>query len=566
TEAGKFDSPFGIAADKEGNIFVADTNNNRIQKFSPEGTFAAAAGEPGRYPNQMSFPGAIALSAANKLFVCDTDNNRIQVFKTLLSSINKKAVIVAGGGPYKGNYLWDATQTCANLAYRSLTFQGFSKETIYYLMSNTYQDLDNNGKFDDIDSDATGADLEYAITDWASSAEDVIIYLTDHGGDAVFRVSEKETLEAAKIAAWIDRLQEVMPGKVVVVYDACRSGSFMPALASFGKKERIVITSASENEEAYFLNSGAVSFSFFFWGFILNGASLYEAFLSARDSMQAYQTALLDDNGNGIGNEERLDGSLARNYSVGNGVVTAGDIPVIQAISSEQTLQGESSAKIWVSGIVDADAIVRTWGVVLPPDEKPLSGAQEEVTDLPTFELEKIDGQQYEAEYEGFKSSGTYKISVYTMDEEGNTSLPIQTEVTQTQGVPSCPVFLLAGGNDDQVDLFRKFRDDILQKSAIGNLCINLFYDHAAELTLILAKNPAIFAHAGNNMAVLAKSFKAFRECGDFLLPDNFEKELRSLAALISAKAGTGLKNDIAVLQKIFIRKSIVTILDDRAA
>ena len=35
TDNGQFDSPTGIAVDGSGNIFVADTGNGRIEKFSP---------------------------------------------------------------------------------------------------------------------------------------------------------------------------------------------------------------------------------------------------------------------------------------------------------------------------------------------------------------------------------------------------------------------------------------------------------------------------------------------------------------------------------------------------
>lgn len=33
---GQFNSPRGMAVDSSGNVYVADTGNNRIQKFSPQ--------------------------------------------------------------------------------------------------------------------------------------------------------------------------------------------------------------------------------------------------------------------------------------------------------------------------------------------------------------------------------------------------------------------------------------------------------------------------------------------------------------------------------------------------
>ena len=42
---GTFNSPQGIAIDPSGNVYVADTNNNRIQKFTDNGTFITKWGQ-----------------------------------------------------------------------------------------------------------------------------------------------------------------------------------------------------------------------------------------------------------------------------------------------------------------------------------------------------------------------------------------------------------------------------------------------------------------------------------------------------------------------------------------
>ena len=45
TGKGEFDSPTGIAIDRNGNVLVADTGNGRIEKFSPNGTFVTSIGQ-----------------------------------------------------------------------------------------------------------------------------------------------------------------------------------------------------------------------------------------------------------------------------------------------------------------------------------------------------------------------------------------------------------------------------------------------------------------------------------------------------------------------------------------
>jgi DNA-binding beta-propeller fold protein YncE len=75
---GQFDSPRGIAADSGGNIFVADTNNARIQKFSPNGTFVTSIGTKGKGPGQLGAPNGIAISHTGELYISDAGNHRVQ--------------------------------------------------------------------------------------------------------------------------------------------------------------------------------------------------------------------------------------------------------------------------------------------------------------------------------------------------------------------------------------------------------------------------------------------------------------------------------------------------------
>jgi len=74
----QFDNPRGLAVDRGGNIFVADTNNARIQKFLPNGTFVTSIGTKGKGPGQLGAPNGIAISRTGKLYVADAGNHRVQ--------------------------------------------------------------------------------------------------------------------------------------------------------------------------------------------------------------------------------------------------------------------------------------------------------------------------------------------------------------------------------------------------------------------------------------------------------------------------------------------------------
>jgi len=77
---GQFISPQGIALDRSGNIYVADTGNNRIQKFSPDGVFLEKWGSYGSGDGQFILPGDVKVDKSGNVYVADTGNNRIQKF------------------------------------------------------------------------------------------------------------------------------------------------------------------------------------------------------------------------------------------------------------------------------------------------------------------------------------------------------------------------------------------------------------------------------------------------------------------------------------------------------
>ena len=66
-------------------------------------------------------------------------------FTTLTTEIVRKAIIVAGSGPYETNDLWEATLKCAIGAYTNLKVQGYTPENIYFLSAGSERDVDGDG-------------------------------------------------------------------------------------------------------------------------------------------------------------------------------------------------------------------------------------------------------------------------------------------------------------------------------------------------------------------------------------------------------------------------------------
>jgi sugar lactone lactonase YvrE len=86
---GQISRPGGVAPQLDANghvvaLWIADTNNNRIQKFNPDGSFAnEVLGGPGFGSSNTQFnrPDGLAFGPDGLLYVADTNNDRIQVFQ-----------------------------------------------------------------------------------------------------------------------------------------------------------------------------------------------------------------------------------------------------------------------------------------------------------------------------------------------------------------------------------------------------------------------------------------------------------------------------------------------------
>ena len=81
---GTFNEPWGIAVSADGSVYVADTWNHRVQKFSADGNFIKMWGSFGGAEKADGFwgPRTIAIDAKGRIFVMDTGNKRVAIFDT----------------------------------------------------------------------------------------------------------------------------------------------------------------------------------------------------------------------------------------------------------------------------------------------------------------------------------------------------------------------------------------------------------------------------------------------------------------------------------------------------
>ncbi len=76
-----FWGPRDVAVDAQGRVFVSDTGNKRIVVFDGEGNFITQFGTYGVGPGEFDEPVGLALDAEGRVYVADTWNQRVQVFE-----------------------------------------------------------------------------------------------------------------------------------------------------------------------------------------------------------------------------------------------------------------------------------------------------------------------------------------------------------------------------------------------------------------------------------------------------------------------------------------------------
>jgi sugar lactone lactonase YvrE len=77
---GGLNDPRGVAVDSSNNVYVADTGNHRIVKFTQYGGYLTQWGTQGNGAGQFNGPTGLAVDSSNTLCVADTGNSRIAKF------------------------------------------------------------------------------------------------------------------------------------------------------------------------------------------------------------------------------------------------------------------------------------------------------------------------------------------------------------------------------------------------------------------------------------------------------------------------------------------------------
>ncbi len=344
------------------------------------------------------------------------------------------SLILAGGGAEASN--WDHfinnTVTSTNDAYSKLAYgRYYTDSRLFYMNPVSWQDLNGDGIDDeivdiDIITPQNVKDAIMSLVDEPDKFYPNVIFLSGHGHVGEFDINgnAEDNLSADTLAQWIDEanLDNLTP--LVVVIEACFSGSFIPALA---RENRIIISACRDDQFADYLNGEC--FSTNFWEEIWYGNNVWDAFHFAYERALVFlngQEALLDADGNGIPNEP-TDQAIAQNIYLGGQIMHGALLPEIMDYPSELEM---------VSGIVDVWAecngiMDNVWFRIYPKD---YSGTPP-INELPFVQMTNTEGFNYSGTYvnDGFVKMGKeYIIQIKALDDMYNHAVPKTIPMTVT--------------------------------------------------------------------------------------------------------------------------------------
>jgi DNA-binding beta-propeller fold protein YncE len=100
TTPGDFSAPSNVALDKDRNVYVTDTMNNRVEIFDADGKYIGMFGKHGDGPGYFARPKGIAIDSDGHIWVADSLQDRVQVF----NRDGQLLTWIGGHGHYPGQF------------------------------------------------------------------------------------------------------------------------------------------------------------------------------------------------------------------------------------------------------------------------------------------------------------------------------------------------------------------------------------------------------------------------------------------------------------------------------
>jgi streptogramin lyase len=211
--AGRFRLPLGVAVDRAGNLYVADSGNNTIRKITPEGTVSTLAGQAGQAGNTDGVgedarfwePFGVAVDSAGSVYVADYRNDTIRritpegIVSTLAGQAGQPGSVDGVGGTARFNAPTGvAVDRAGNVYVADNVNDTIRKITPEGTVSTLAGQAHLAGSVDGVGPMARFNDPEGVAVDSAGN-----VYVADTGNDTVRKITPEGTV--SPLAGQADR-------------------------------------------------------------------------------------------------------------------------------------------------------------------------------------------------------------------------------------------------------------------------------------------------------------------------------------------------------------------------
>jgi len=375
----------------------------------------------------------------------------------------RAAIVIASSGSDAKNNLWDATEFATLFAYKMLNNRKFANDEIYYLSSSLDADF-NGDSTDDRIIDAPRPqrplvldDIRQAF-DWAKQHgkldQPLYVFFMGHGDTErlSLNVAKTDYMSAADLKAMLDDYQTVTGSQVVLVIEACYSGSLMPILAA---PNRAIITSAKFDEvalpvgEQTFLSSliDKLDHSSDFKGAYevarrdqkesigkLDKIALATG--SATESPKSTQSPQLDDNGDG-NYDPTQDGQWLKQVRINIGVQTADSSLAIDNLTPSTAINAGQAIPLEAKVVSAKNNVKSVWAVIRPPRINQVFNTNgTPILPYPSEKLEQLTQEKdiWQTTWSKNLYNGNYEITFYAEDKQRNIAISKQDTVLTVSG------------------------------------------------------------------------------------------------------------------------------------
>jgi hypothetical protein len=358
------------------------------------------------------------------------------------------AIIMVGDVSNVSSALDTTFRNLGSYAYRVMLDRHLGKDEIFLIFPDINSDPDGNGNIDDVDGVSDFNSLKAAF-EWADTAItdslDLTIYLVSRGDTENFWVNGSENLPVDSLDQWLDDFSLHQPNsKINIVVENSEGSQYINKLTGANRR---ILTSTNDSVP-YFFNYGDISFSGYFWNYILQGASVGESFIVSRSVMNTFpdlffgQECLVDANHNMISNEQE-DYDLLSEVYIGYGtridnfapeifgsiIDTEIDHSGIKKKKSGFTLKEAQQNDLYLSVLIQSTAgnLETVYAILIQNGTK--SGfKRKSFNQLPDYRIYPLSRygktNYYITPVDEFFNIGNYTFIVYASDPAGIKSYP----------------------------------------------------------------------------------------------------------------------------------------------